>query len=477
MSIAKYTEADMQILAAMFAEQYNAWKKGTEPRKFIRNINRADYSEDFITWYNATDDLTNTSGSGRLYDSQDLYELEFLASRRLGVGNMITEQYARDALFNWFEPKKADSKNTVVKIPGFKKWLIDTDFKNQAIIWDTHKRIYGIGLLVKFWKAHDDMSKPAPKAPPKAFQVIPPTLLAATNTYDTRYLTYDEDIWEFQGGHLRVAKIHSSRIEVIRGAPKPDEYRGYSALEPCYLSLICYYNALIAVTKGIAKWGNMIPVLKSASTTPTPAEYQNFLKLMQEFVMNNFIILGKNDEIITQSTNIGQGLFQTLEIFKEDIASTTRIPLNVLFGRSESGGIGGEGALTAERTYLNGLSNEQVQISDDFIRIFQAAGFDFEGVDLMWNLALQKTRQQQLIEERMELENEMLKHQVNSIKLENTMLKTQKEMFDKYKDTFTPEEQIQAAKNIEEDFQYQRSRWQNFEKLRQMISLRGNSNV
>ena len=126
-NIAKFTDADMQNLAIMFAKQYNIFRNDPNPKKYIQNISKADYSEDFITWYNATDDVTSSSGSGRLYDSRDLYELEFLANRRLGVGNMITEQYSRDALFNWFNPKKVDSKNTIVKIPGFNKWLSDTD--------------------------------------------------------------------------------------------------------------------------------------------------------------------------------------------------------------------------------------------------------------------------------------------------------------------------------------------------------------
>ena len=281
-------------------------------------------------------------------------------------------------------------------------------------------------------------------------------------------LTYDEDVLEFFGGHLRSTRIHRSRLEVIRGPPQTDSFRGLSVLEPIYLSTICYYNGLIYLTRAMAKNGNMVPVLHSGSVTPTPDEYTNFLQLMTQFVMNGFFFLGANDKLEYPNTNIGTGLYDIMEILKEDISSGSRIPLNKLFGRAESGGIGGEGALTAERTYLNQLANEQTKISDDFLRIFKMAGFDFEGKELGWNLAIQKTTAQQLAEEAQRLNNELLEMQVKQMKQESKMLTMQQELFEKHKDSMNFDQQLGASEQIKEDFG---QHLQKFEKIQEKFQF------
>lgn len=459
---------DAAALKGLLMRQYNVMQNGGNPRK----VSNMEYSSDFNNFYNASDDISKSTGTSLRGDVGSMQELNFLSQKRLGVGYHITEGVSEDSLFNWFQPKKVDTKNNRVKVPGLNKWTVDTNFKNQAIQWNTDRRRFGIGMLCKFWTNNDDMSKPAPRSPPRAFQVISPLYIAPVNLYETRFLTYDEDVWRFQGGHLRVQSIHKSRIEVIRGTPQADTYRGLSVLEPIYLPLICYYNAIIYVTRGLAKWGNSVPVIHSGSIVPTPEEYTKFLQLMQQFVMNGFFFLGRDDKLEYPTANVGTGLFQTLEIMKEEIASGTRIPLNKLFGRAESGGIGGEGALTAERTYLNILANEQTKISDDLIRIFKMAGFDFDGLELDWNLALQKTREQELVEERMELENSALKVNNKLQSAELKMLNSQQEMFEKFKPQLKPEEQMQHAEQIKEDFIYQNKKKQDFAKYMEMISLR-----
>jgi hypothetical protein len=468
----KNNSYDERALNLLLMRQYNTMQNGGNPRRFAGNN---DYKDDFNNFYNARDNISSSSGTGVQSDAQSMQELHFLSEKRLGVGYHITEGVSEDSLFNWWQPKKVDTLNTRVNIPGLNKWIVDSDFKNQAIIWNTHRRRYGIGLLCKFWTANDQMELPAPNKPPKAFQVISPLYMGILNTYQTRYIDYDEELWKFQGGNIRPRAIHRSRIEVIRGTPQQDTYRGLSVLEPIYLPLICYYNAIIYITRGLSKWGNMVPVLKSGSVIPTPEEYTKFLTLMEQFVMNGFFFLGKDDDMQYPNTNIGQGLFQTLEIMKEEIASGTRIPMNKLFGRAESGGIGGEGALTAERTYLNLLANEQTKISDDIIRIIKSAGFDFEGLELDWNLALQKTREQELMEERMELENKALKLNNSMQSQEIKMLKMQQEMFDKYKDegAFNPDQALQHQERIKEDFVHTKDRNTQFQKYMQMISLKG----
>jgi hypothetical protein len=414
----KPTNIDEQILQKMMMQQYNTYKHGGIIEKSVGDMT---YRNDFAQFYGATENIYNSAGSGTLGTSQSLQELNFLSRQRMGVGNAITQGVSEDALFNWHDPKKIDSKHTLVTVPGLKKWEKDTNFKSQAIAWNTDKRIFGIGFLVKFWSSRDVrngmISKPAPRTPPKKFQVLSPLYLAPVNTHDTRMLDYDEDVWLFQGGNLRVSSIHKSRVEVLRGPLQTGTYRGLSVIEPVYLSIICLYNILIYLTRGVSKYGSRIPVMKSGGPTPTPEEYTKFLALMTEYVMNNFFFIGKEDEIQFPATNLGAGMFEIAELFKEDICSGTRIPLNELFGRSEGAGISGAGVITAQQKYANGLANEQLKISDDLIRIYTQAGFDFEDKDLKWNVAIQKTPEQQLTEERMELENEMLKKQIWNSKM------------------------------------------------------------
>ena len=465
----QWTPKEVTKIQTMLQRQYRVMESGGDPRKMV---SKSEYQDDFNNFYSATEDISNSSGTGVQSDSQNLLELDFLANKRLGVGNAITQGFSEDALFNWFNPKKVDTKNTHVVVKGFNQWTLESDFKNQAINWNTHKRIFGIGLLCKFWTNNDDMTLPAPRKPPKKFQVISPLYMAPVNTWETRMIDYDEEVWRFMGGNLKVKQIHRSRIEVLRGTPQQSTYRGLSVLETIYLPLICYYNSIIYLTRGLSKWGNMTPVMKSGSVIPTPDEYKEFLELMREFVMNGFFLIGRDDSIEYPTTNIGQGLYQTLEILKEEISSGSRIPLNTLFGRSESGGISGAGNLTAERKYLNLLANEETKISDDMIRIFNQAGFNFEGLELDWNLALQKTREQQLIEESQELNNALLKQQLRMMRKENTMMSAQQELFDKHKDQFSAEQQLQSAEQIKEDFSNNNKRFDDFMRMQKLLSRR-----
>ena len=205
----QWTPKDVTRIQAMLQRQYRSSKNGGDPRNMP---GKQEFRCDFNNFYSATDDISNSSGTGVQSDSQNLLELDFLANKRLGVANAITQGFSEDALFNWFNPKKVDTKNTHVVVDGFNKWVLDTDFKNQAINWNTHKRIFGIGLLCKFWTNNDDMSMPAPRTPPRKFQVISPIYLAPVNSWDTRYIDYDEEIWRFMGGNLKVKQIHRSRI-------------------------------------------------------------------------------------------------------------------------------------------------------------------------------------------------------------------------------------------------------------------------
>lgn len=461
----------------MLMRQHSVMKDGGNPRNLVSEVSyQEDFAkyqqDDFANFYSATENIMSSSGTGTLEGNQSLQELYFLTTQRLGVGNNITQGFSEDALFNWFDPKKVDSKNSLVKIPGFKKWIRDTDFKNQSIQWNTDKRKFGIGFLVKFWSNNDNLSLPAPRGPPLRFQVLSPLYLAPIDTYRTRMLDYDEEMWTFMGGNLKVSQIHRSRVEVLRGPPQVGTFRGLSVIEPIYLALICYYNILINATKATAKWSSVVPVLHGSSVTPTTAEYTEFLSLMTEFVANNFFFLGKDDKLEFPTTNIGDGIYNLAELFKEDISAGTRIPLNELFGRTESGGISGTGNLTAERKYINLFATEQTKISDDFLRIFSSAGFDFEDKDLKWQLALQKTTEQQLLEEQQELNNTILKKQIKQMSQESKMLDAQQEMYEKYKDQLSPDQKLAHTEQIKEDFDYRNKKYQDFQVMNDMMRLR-----
>ena len=121
----QWKPSDVTNIQAILQRQYRVMGKGGDPRKMLGT---ADFSDDFNNFYSATEDISRSSGSGSQSSSQNLLELHFLAERRLGVGNALTQGFAEDALFNWFNPKKVDTKNTHVTIPGFNKWVTDTDF-------------------------------------------------------------------------------------------------------------------------------------------------------------------------------------------------------------------------------------------------------------------------------------------------------------------------------------------------------------
>lgn len=465
---AKDTKIFQNALDGLYAD----FKSGKliPPKRRSKGVSNAKYSEDFANFYSASQDIYSGSGSGTQYDAKSLLELRFLSEERLGTGYAISHDYSKTALFNWFKLKKIDSKRSYFYPKGWKKWIRDSDFKNQSIVWDGHKRAYGVGLLVKYYKAYEDMSTPAPNTPPKKFQVISPLTLAPTNTYSTRMLDYDEEMWEFMGGNLRVKKIHKSRIEIIRGTPRQSSWRGLAVLETNYLALICYYNAIIYLTRGLAKFGTNIPVMKTGSVIPTSAQYKKYLAIMEEFIANNFFILGKNDELIQQPSGIGAGLYEILEILKEEICAGTNMTLNYLYGRAASGGMSGEGALSAERKMMQGFVNEQTEISDDYIDIFNQAGFDFEDLELDWNLALMKTTEQELMERQMELNNELLEQQVKMSKGEVKMLDAQQELFDENKHLLTGQQQLQEQERIKEDFRSSKQRLDDYFRLQRIIS-------
>ncbi len=126
-------------------------------------------------------------------------------------------------------------------------------------------------------------------------------------------------------------------------------------------------------------------------------------------------------------TQIGKGIGEAMEQYKEDISSAWRIPLNQMFGRSVGGGLQGAGALVSKEDYLQNVSNIEMSISDNLKKIYTDAGFEVEQWDLYWNMAVKKTDEQLLKEEGMTTQNLILKETLKGQKLQNKLLKMQVE--------------------------------------------------
>ena len=390
-------------------EQY-ATELISKMKSYIRNHRR-----DFKNFYSPSDDAWGESRSGddRRPSFQDL---EALANERCGFGFQLTRMLAEDAVRNGFE--FVDYEGVVQKKRNIFKWLIASDFHNQ---WGNHvtfDRSHGISFLMKYWSRNDKYDKPAPKIPPIKFQSFPPSILTPTNLTDSNLLDYDSDVWEFQGGHLQTVEIHRSRIHVLCTRPIPYDWRGLSIFEPIYLSASAYLNLIINGTKMLAKYGNVVTAFTMNEENPSLAMYQEYEELINEFKAAYTFILGKGEEINFQDTKIGSGIKEFAEFLKEDISSGSGIPLNQLFGRAVSGGIGGAGALTAERGKIQTISNIQHSISDDVWRVINDCGFNLEGLLVRFRLDLQKTEMAKLEERSLTLENFIKEEQLKMLQLQ-----------------------------------------------------------
>lgn len=443
-----YTPHEEAIFNKMFDDY--VVNDNSRLKQLASAYNSGKIKSDYANFHKPTDNIYESPTGGSTDDRgrPSIQELFFMGSQRIGLGHRICFGTASDAIRNWFKFEDINTKK-VVLLPKIDAWIQKTDFKNQCIQWVSDARQYGVGFLVKYWGNNEDMAVAPPKSPPTKFGAISPLYLMPLNTYESNTLDFDEECWEFQGGVFGAKSklIHRDRIEVLTFERIPGHWRGISQLEPIWLSLVCYYNAIIYSMKAVSKWGGMIPVMKSGHAVPTPKEYAARLEIMTEFVKNNFFILGRDDDLQFPSTNLGQGIAQIIEILKEDISSGTKIPLNQLFGRSVSGGIGGEGALTSERNYMNLLAGVQTSCEDDIWKIISDY-WDVSHVHPAWNLALQKTSEQRIREEGMVLQNEIMEENLKMLKHQNKMMKKQEQWLEENMDILSVEEEAEQLENV-----------------------------
>lgn len=402
---------------------------------FKTNISRADpwknikkQTNDFASHYLPTDDIYASSGSGT--DSHGgLAQYQWIAERRVGLGPKLTRKPAVDAVQNRFKIFNTETDEED-KFPELFEWIKDTDFYNQLAEALYFERVYGMGLLMKYYSENDkerqDFDSKAPKGKaPVALQALPPTYLAPTDTYRTSYLDTDPQKWDFQGGMYNSQKIHHSRIEVIMTRRVPDRWRGLSVFEPIWIPLMSYFQAQIYLLRAFTRLGNVIPAYMVDTEDDLEDVYTKYANLFDEMKMNGMFIGRKGDDINMNNTQIGTGLEPLMEMWKEDISAGTSIPVPIIWGRVTAAGMSGAAYLMAERYYWTEISNIQTSITDDCIRIFEDAGFDFTNRRIEWNLAVTKTDQQRLLDEGMEIQNEMMKEQLIQSQLNTQMMAEQ----------------------------------------------------
>lgn len=408
-----------------------AQKKAVNALKQIRQQivkwNDANRRSDFKRYYAPSDNIYNDNPSGRDTRRPALEDLAMCMDSRVGFGQKITRNLARAAIRNRMEFIDITTEKVVLNrsVDDIKSWTVKTNFWNAFEDCVAYERCFGIGFIVYYWSKNDDFTQPPPKnKPPVSFQAFPPHILTPLNLTETGLLDYDREVWEFTGGIFTRSKIHRDRVFVLVTRPVPFDWLGLSVFEPIWLSTMAYFQVVQGGVKNISKWGELIPIFRMAQDAPTREMYTEYLDLVDEFRQNYTFVLGQGDSLELKSTELAKGLTEFTEFIKEDIVSGTGTTLNWLFGRSVTGGIGGQGALTAERAVVATIADIQHDISQPLWTIFDR-WFDVENIRPQFQLDLQKTKASRLIEEQMQLQNDILEEQLKMLKLQRLAFKEQ----------------------------------------------------
>jgi len=412
-------------------EVAHAQKKALDKLKqittHINTWNDKHSRSDFKRYYSPSDDIYNENPSGRDVIRPPLHDLQMCMDSRLGWGQKITRGLARAAVRNRMEFVDILSDKVILdkEVDDIKRWALKTGFWNSFEDALAYERCFGTGFLVFYWGKDDDFRTPPPKnTPPSSFDAFPPTVLFPLNVTETGLLDYDAEVWTFAGGIFSQTEIHKDRVYPLATRQVPFDWLGLSVFEPIWLSTMAYFQVVQSGVKNISKWGELIPVFRMAQDSPTREMYAEYLDLVESFRQNYTFILGQSDGLELKSTELGKGLTEFTEFIKEDVVAGTGVTLNWLFGRAVTGGIGGSGALTAERAVVATIANIQHDISQPLWEIF-GKWFDVEGIRPQFQLDLQKTKASRLIEEQMELQNDILEEQLKMLKIQRVAMKEQ----------------------------------------------------
>ena len=386
------------------------------PTKIYKNEKKKYQEEDFVNYYVPNEDKYQTTGSGEdLSGSWSQYE--FLAERRIGTGRKIAWFPAEDAVREGIKFLNKKTKE-VVPQPEIDTWMEDTDFLNQLAKAIYFERVYGISFLISYYSENDKekgvLNEEVKKSEGTivAFEALPPTVISPTDSYRSEKLDKNPQKWSLQGGLYDPQQIHYSRVRVFMSREVVNRWFGLSVFEPIWDSTIPYYQALIYLLRGFSKWGNLIPKVTIDSTDSVEDVFDKNVELVEEMKMNGTFIFPAGTTIDFANTQLATGLREMLEIWIEDMAAGSGIPVPIMMGRVVSSGLSGIGYLVAERYYWNTIKKIQKSFTDDVRAILIAAGFDMKDIEIDWNLVITKTDQQRLVDESLQLENEIMKERL-----------------------------------------------------------------
>ena len=393
-----------------------------------------EQESDFINYLLPTDDTFATTGSGEDL-SGSWAQYEYLSEKRIGIGQKITKFPAEDAVREGF--KLLDAKTgKVEKRPDIEQWLDDTDFLNEFATAIYYERVYGTSFLIKYY-SEDDKAKGVMGTPVKAsegsivaFEAHPPTLLTPIDAHKSNKLDKNPQKWSLMGGYYDPQRIDSSRVRVLMSRPVHSRWYGLSIWEPIWDSAIPYYQALIFLLRGFSKWGNTIVKYIIDSEEDIDTLFDKHADLIEEMKMNGTFLGVRGTEIDFQPTQLATGLRDMIEIWLEDIASGTGIPVPILMGRVVASGLGNNGYAIMERYYWNMIKKIQRSFTDDVLAILKEAGFDMTGLKIDWNLSITKTDQQRLQDELMEIEIKMAEKELKMMDLQIEEKKLSNEMME-----------------------------------------------
>lgn len=403
---------------------------------------------DYANFYTPLDDMYGDASGDDLwyeYGRVPVSHLMALCSKRIGVAFAACNRPARDVFDNGFEIVKRDdpegdplNDNEVVKeimkfdrITKFQRKLVEiVDYCNRS----------GLGHLAvdeyekedhnsKKWISGGEWSGQAPSTRPKRFQTFSAEFMTPINVYETKYLDYNRDKWDFRGG-LHGKQIHHSRTYPLELYREEVGLRGLALPELCFTSCMCYLNMAYYILKGLSQLGTYTVGIQSVNPVPTTAETEAYLENLDLMKANNFFVMGSGASLVVENTasKLGQGINEIMEFYKEDMSAAWCFPKNQLFGRAQGGGLEGAGAIVSKEDYLgSNLSPLMSIMSYETMWILEnMCQFDgLEDKQIRFNIDAHKTEGQRLDEEIMRQQLEQQKVITSQVQLEQKLHKKQ----------------------------------------------------
>jgi len=387
-------------------------------KKIVNDFRRPYFPSDNI--YQSNQAMSTSDRNFRLQD------LDTWMHNSVGVGARATYGISEDSVKNGFEfisdPDKEDAK--AVKKPNITKWMRQSNFLDMLRYWEAFDLGMGFGLSVGYWKASDinAMSEAPPKGPPKRFEVLNPRWLQPTGNTLTKSkrLNYDEEQWEFTGGGLnQKINIHRDRVFVLRTTELTGQWQGMNMFDPVRYSLLGYFNNLIYIARGIQNWGDVVAVLFYGQKFPTVTEQNKIMEVLDYYEMNGRMHLPEGARLEMKPTQVGKGIGDAMEQYKEDLCAYWVVPKNQLFGRSQGGGLTAGPAVISKDDYYEMIGSRQIKLShpvmDNFIwRFFP----DTDNLWPRWHLNVYKSDEQRLKERILSAEAQIKEMEVKKAKFE-----------------------------------------------------------